>query len=204
MTKAPLPLGSDSPVFVQRFVRTLVVDQSMACTGFAVVEHDPRVELVFGITGALIAHGHIKPKGNDLTAKILDLKNDLASLAKGYEVAEIVAEDTLHITQRKAATNQAMAAALICVTEAAAVSGLPAPYLLSNNSVKKLVAGHGKADKEKVSAAVCDLWRLRPSAILDDNHSDALAIAFAWLALADEKRQKRMEKQLKTAKRKKA
>ncbi|QHZ51161.1 crossover junction endodeoxyribonuclease RuvC [Paenibacillus larvae] len=53
---------------------------------------------------------------------------------------------------------------------------------LSPSTVKRLVAGNGKAEKEDVADAVRKLLGLSPDYVFaSDDESDACAVALAWL-----------------------
>jgi Holliday junction resolvasome RuvABC endonuclease subunit len=180
----------------KRYTRSLVVDQSTTCTGFAIIEHDPEAEVSYGTMGRLIQHGRLKLKGKEALPRMIELRADLLALCKEFAIDEIVYEQTAAIMQRSAATNEAMAGAVIAVKHTAKELSLPC-YSQNPSTIKKRFTGSGKADKEAIMAAVVTNWGIPRGKILDDNHADSLAGAYVWLNMADEIRVKTKEKKVK-------
>ena len=181
----------------KRYTRSLVVDQSTTCTGWAIVEHDPHAEVSYGTCGKLIAHGVMRLKAAAPIARMCELNADILDAhAKYGGFDEIVYENTAHITQKSAATNEAMAGATIVVKDAAKTLNVPV-YSQNPMTLKKRFTGNGHADKDAIIAAVVTNWGMPRKDIINGDHADALAGAYVWLNMADELRAKTKEKKVK-------
>jgi Holliday junction resolvasome RuvABC endonuclease subunit len=181
----------------KRYTRSLVVDQSTTCTGWAIVEHDPYAEVSYGTCGKLIAHGVMKSKHAAPIARMSELHQDIIDAYKHYGgFDEIVYEDTAPMKQRSEVTNEAMAGAIISIKNATQDLGVKL-YKQNPSTIKKRFTGNGHADKEAIMAAVVTNWGIPRKDIKDDNHADSLAAAYVWLNMADELRAKAKEKKVK-------
>lgn len=175
-------------------MRSLVLDQATIKTGFAVVDDDVDQFLNYGVRGRLIEHGRIMaPASMPVIDRMTTLRTDILHLIQKFKVQELVAEDTRYVRQPSAATNQAMASALVMVQDAARQSGLPL-YYQAPSHIKSVFTGYGNADKEQIIEAVTCIWRIPRAKIKDDNHADALAAAYVWLYEGNEVRARQAQK----------
>lgn len=171
-------------------MRTLVLDQSSSCTGFALVEDDPTVPVKYGAYGRILHHGRITtPSKYGLLDRLNILRADLENLLDGhYPVDEIVMENT-QFSQRSSDGAGATGAVIRVIKDLAKKRGL-AVYFQHPTTVKKCASGKGNADKDEMISAARDLWELPNYKIKDHNHADALCGAFVWLVMGDEIRAK--------------
>jgi crossover junction endodeoxyribonuclease RuvC len=174
-------------------MRSLVLDQSTTTTGWAVVEESTTAEIYPGFSGKLISHGRINTPGKaGLVDRLTILRADIQALINAYQPGEMVIENTMFV-QRSGATSNAMGAIYVACQEIAKANKLPM-YSQNPSTIKKILTGHGKADKDMVVKAVCQYYGLPQHKILDDNHGDALGAAFVWLFRAEEVRAAKAEK----------
>lgn len=174
-------------------MRALILDQSTTTVGWAVVEEDPTAEIWPGFFGRLLDHGRIvTPSKKALVDRLTILRADIQSLINAYKPDEMVCEDTTFI-QRSGDTSNALGAIYIACKEIAKANGLKF-YKQNPSTIKKVLTGNGKADKQEVIAAVCKYYGMPLGRIMDDNHGDALGAAFVWLFRAEEVRSAKDEK----------
>lgn len=122
-----------------------------------------------------LAVGVLKIKEKDPTKKLFELSQGLNALLDKYR-PELVGLEKLYFSKNKKTA-----------LEVSQARGVIANTLLSRNlpileygpgQIKSAVAGYGSADKESVAKMVRYILNM-PNEKLDDNASDALAIAIA-------------------------
>lgn len=168
-------------------VRALVLDQSTTTTGWAVVEEDSTATLYAGFTGRLLSHGRIlTPAKAPIVDRLTIIRADIQALINVHQPQEMVIENTT-FKQKSGATSNAMGAIFLACKELASANRIDF-YTQNPKTIKKVLTGHGDADKKAVEAAVCQYFGLPRHKIKDDNHSDALGAAFVWLFRGEEVR----------------
>jgi crossover junction endodeoxyribonuclease RuvC len=174
-------------------MRSLILDQSTSITGWCVVEEDSAAQIYPGFFGRLLGHGRIvTPSKASLVDRLTILRADIQSLINSFKPDEMVCENTTFM-QRSGDTSNALGAIYIACKELAKANGM-AFYAQNPSTIKKVLTGNGKADKQEVIAAVCKFYGMPLGRILDDNHGDALGAAFVWLFRAEEVRAAKAEK----------
>jgi Holliday junction resolvasome RuvABC endonuclease subunit len=139
-------------------VKILQLDQSITCTGWAVVAYDDTLPHPYG---ALYAAGRIKPGPSKMwfLDRLLVLKKDIQSLIDLYRPDVIVCEAVSKFQQRGPKVYRALVA----------VSELIEQLAEENNclfrethpaTIKKYAANHGKADKHEMINAARMMWRV--------------------------------------------
>lgn len=169
---------------MNRYPISLVIDQGSHISGYALVEHRPNVEVSFGVFGKLHQHGIITlPNKLPLAGRLQVWETDIQQLIDAFQPDELVMENTLNFRQKSADANLAMSALLYKADEICLKNKLK-KYLTYPQKVKQALTGNGNASKQDVQKAAIQLWG-NPR-IYDENHSDALAIAFWWLSFRNE------------------
>ena len=167
--------------------RALVLDQSTRVSGYTAVDTDDPKVIYPGITGRILGHGIVVPgQSKDLSDRLLVIKADLTTLFEKFRIEELVLENT-NFPQQSADLQNAFGALWVVCQKVARDHGVPL-YHQNPGSIKKDVAGSGKADKRQVTEAVCRILNLSPASIKDDNHGDSLAGAIRWLMKCKEVR----------------
>jgi Holliday junction resolvasome RuvABC endonuclease subunit len=175
-------------------MRSLVLDQSTTTVGAAVVEEDSTATIYPGFTGRLIWDGRlITPSKTPLVDRLSIIKADIQQLITAFKPDELVVENTTFIKQRSGNTSNALGAIYIACQELASANRI-AFYSQNPSTIKKVLTGHGDADKEAVIKAVCQYFGIPRHKILDDNHGDALGAAFVWLYRGEEVRAAKVAK----------
>lgn len=147
-------------------MRVLALDPSLQSFGFAVVDT---------ATPRLIASGTIrtKPKHAHLQ-RLTTLRDGIAAAARKHGPFDAIAcEGGFSNAKHSGTTTQVQAEArAVCLLVAWEIAGHPPVTILAPASVKKAVAGHGRADKEAMIAAVERVLGVR----LPSDEADACAV----------------------------
>ncbi len=157
--------------------KTLVVDQSSTCCGFAVLNGRE-----------LEAHGILTSREKDSMRRLLDFWKDLRQLAQEHRIDEIVIEH-LHYNggqfTSQATQVEPLAGSSVICRFTAVYAGIPL-YRIRPQTWKAAIGARGTRDtiKQDVCRKVCQYWGLDEEVIKSSDHSDALGIAACWLVYA--------------------
>ena len=161
--------------------RSLIIDQSSTCCGFAVME---------GIE--LREHGVLLSRGKSSTVRLLEFWNDLKNIAHQWKINEVVFEK-LHysggkITPMANIIEPMAGAAMIC--KFVACDYAAKVYTIRPQTWKSVVGAKGNRAniKADVRRKVCQYWDIDEAQIRSSDHSDALGMAAYWQHFADEYR----------------
>jgi crossover junction endodeoxyribonuclease RuvC len=149
-------------------LRVLGVDPGFGRTGLGVID-------MVGGEGTHVWHEVIEtPKGEDYSARIQTVRNDVAEAIRRFKPHCAAVETLFFQTNVRTAMKVGMARGVILL--ALADAGLPIVEI-TPNQVKQGIAGYGGADKKQVAEMVKRQLHLEHAPKLDDA-ADALAIAF--------------------------
>lgn len=159
--------------------RALLLDQSSTICGYAAIDCNTDHRGPYGSHGKLLGHGTVDLRScKDIVGRVSIFREDLQALFGYFKPHELVVEDTRYIQQPRAENNHNQGAILFACQEVAQQAGVPLWYL-NPGTVKKQATGNGRADKAQMVSAAKALW---PGELVgDDNHADALCMAFTWL-----------------------
>lgn len=156
-----------------RKVRMIILslDLSMNSTGFAIMESD-------GTNIKLIRKGIIKAKGKETHTKRLRRQYDVfISIKEEYEKEElIVVKESLHVGRLKTSLTLAKVHGITDLLFESVIEYAP-------TTIKKCVAGNGKANKKEVESGVRRLLQNEVLEFNTDDESDAIAVALAYYIL---------------------
>jgi crossover junction endodeoxyribonuclease RuvC len=160
-------------------MKVLGLDPALRVTGYGVVE--ARAQRL-----SLIEAGVIAPHpGNALEVRLRELHAAVTEIIAATRPDLLVIEE-LYTTYRNLQTAIMMGHARGVLALAGAQAGLPV-RTLGHTRVKRALIGTGSARKEQVNAMVTHLLGLRRPPRPNDV-SDALALAIAYLNVADHER----------------
>lgn len=155
----------------QRVAKTIIgLDLSMSSTGYAVVEVSDNKEV------RLIKKGLIKGNSNQSHHKRLTKQHEvLRGLSTEYTDTTIVKEQLLFSPPKPAS----ILAKVHGVTDLV----FPKVHQIYPSTVKKLVTGNGRANKQEVADAVYEHLDVTKDELTfeTDDESDAIAVVFAYL-----------------------
>lgn len=156
-------------------VRYAGLDLSLTSPGFAIIDVKDRVP-------HFIASSHVKTEPADVQALRYEIIEAHALLFfREFRPVDVVVRE-IWPPSRNYAQNDKVHGAWSAVDRALAAFGLTVAANITPTSVKKLVAGSGKAEKPEVAAAVRKWLRLPADyKFATDDESDAAAIALAHL-----------------------
>lgn len=148
-------------------LRVLGIDPGFGRTGLGVID-------MSGGEGTHVWHEVIEtPKGEDYSARIQTVRNDVAEAIRRFKPHCAAVETLFFQTNVRTAMKVGMARGVILL--AIADAGLPI-IEITPNQVKQGIAGYGGADKKQVADMVKRQLRLACAPKLDDA-ADALALA---------------------------
>ncbi len=157
-------------------MRVLGIDPALRVTGYGVIEQRGRtVGLVEAGVVAARADRPLEERLAQLHAGVVEI------LAQTHP--DIVVIEELYTTYKNPTTAILMGHARGVMCLASAQAGVPV-RTLGHAHVKRALVGSGAARKDQVNAMVTRLLKLR-SAPKPNDVSDALAIALAYLNIAD-------------------
>lgn len=173
-------------------MRTILVDQSSSCCGFAVLEGKHLAAPVKGVE----PHGIFEPvrKSAKVPRRLLEMQSDLMALVQHFQPDEMVIEwHHYHGMQSWRAIEPVAASAQMC--EMVAANYFIPVYRIKQQSWKAACGAKGDKDhiKAEVSRIVCQFWHLSPSVIKSSDHSDVLGMAAAWAIIGDDLRSEWIE-----------
>ncbi|MHB0937567.1 MAG: crossover junction endodeoxyribonuclease RuvC [Armatimonadota bacterium] len=149
-------------------MRILGIDPGLIATGYGVVEMSEQYRL------DCLAAGVIRPDSKDLTARLLQIHEQVTKILHEF-IPDALAIEDLFTTYEHPKTAVLMGHARGVVVLAAAQRAVPV-INYAPTEMKRAVTGHGRASKQQVQAMVQRLLRL-PEAPTPDHVSDALALA---------------------------
>lgn len=160
--------------------RTLIIDQSSSCCGYAVIQ-----------AGELLEYGTIEPtvKMSKAPRRLREMYDDLQGMIERLKPTEIVLEEHhLHGMQSTKSIKPLAGATNICEM-AADKAGIPV-YFVRPQRWKAACGAKGKKEviKQDVLRIVCRYWGINESDIRSFDQSDALGMAACWKILADDLR----------------
>ena len=148
-------------------LRILGIDPGYAIVGFGLVESG-------GGKQRLLSCGAINtPAGLRLSARLLQIANDLEELLFKFKPDALAIEELFFANNQKTVINVAQARGVILL--AAQERGIPI-FEYTPLQVKQSVVGYGRAEKRQVMEMVKILFHL-PGVPRPDDAADALAIA---------------------------
>lgn len=165
-------------------MRVLALDQSSTICGYALIETAGVHPDAFGNSqpGKLLESGLIhSPEKNDIR-RVLDIGARIKAKLLAAQAEKLVIEGHTYATMQTADTTERLAAVTFLARYVAQEIGLTEPMRVYTGTMKLVAGGHGKADKEMVRAGTCRFWGLDPAKFNNDNETDALGIAQAFLA----------------------
>jgi len=146
-------------------IRVIGIDPGSVITGYGVVDTDGR-------RSVLVAHGHIRIKGDDLAGRLGCVFQGVSEVLEQWQPHEMAIEDVF--VNRNALSALKLGQARGAAVVAACRFEIPvAEY--TPRRVKQSVVGTGAADKIQVQHMIKRLLNLRES--LQADAADALAIA---------------------------
>jgi len=149
-------------------MRILGIDPGLIATGYGVVEVSEHYRL------DCLAAGVIRPDSKDLTARLLQIHEQVTKILHEF-IPDALAIEDLFTTYEHPKTAVLMGHARGVVVLAAAQRAVPV-INYAPTELKRAVTGHGRASKQQVQAMVQRLLRLS-EAPTPDHVSDALALA---------------------------
>ena len=157
-------------------VRVLGIDPALRVTGYGVIEKRRN-----GVV--LVEAGVVSPQtSRALEERLAELHEGIAAVLHDTK-PDIVVIEELYTTYKNPMTAILMGHARGVMCLASAQAGVRVETL-GHAHVKRALVGSGAARKEQVNAMVTRLLKLR-SAPKPNDVSDALAIALAYLTMAD-------------------
>ena len=161
----------------------VALDQSSTGCGVAVVDTEKTHLNAMGleIKGGLLESATLKPKGKFDIERIYNLGSLVKQILEKYSASLMVVESHIYGTLKSSEAAEGLASSTFICRFVAWQQGLQDPIRLVVPRWKKIVTGSGKAKKPEVKQATCTWWGKNPSEVKDDNQSDALAIAQAYL-----------------------
>lgn len=160
-------------------LRILGIDPGLRVTGYGVIEGN-------GYGARLIEAGIVTPAARGtLEERLHELHGGIAAVIAATHPDVLIIEE-LYSTYRNLQTAILMAHARGVLCLAGAQVGVPV-QTLAHSRVKRALVGSGAARKEQVGAMVSRLLGL-PRRPHPSDVSDALALALAYLNVADERR----------------
>lgn len=182
------------------------IDQGIANCGYAVVELKHNDEL------HILESGTIKTTSKqELSKRIETIYNTVIHLSKQYNVNILGCEKLFFSPKQKSATNakgRNKSASIVYTNMATGVL-----YLIAGEqdlhikefvpgTVKKYVAGHGRASKEEVEKAVISLVENLNKEISSEHEGDSIAIGITAVRFKKELMEKGLEREEKPKKKK--
>ncbi len=148
-----------------RLIRVLGIDPGSVITGYGLIDTD-------GARSFHIAHGHIRVKGENFAERLGCIHAKLVDVVDEWHPDEVAVEQVF-------LSNNAMSALKLGQARGAAISAVVSRSLpvseYAARSVKQVVTGTGKADKQQVQTMVKAL--LQVDATIQVDAADGLAIA---------------------------
>ena len=145
------------------------IDPGTRITGYGVIE-------IMGQTSTSlrhVAHGAIRPGGDELPARLSAIFLELRSVFEAYHPAEVALETSFHY--KNAATALKLGQARGVAILAASLLDIPV-FEYAPTEIKKATCGYGQAGKDQVAAMVCTILNLPARSIPSPDASDALAV----------------------------
>jgi crossover junction endodeoxyribonuclease RuvC len=146
----------------------LGIDPGLAATGYGVI----RVE---GSHLRHVAHGAFTTaSGQDHGDRLLAIRDALTAVLARYRPDQAGVESLFFSRNVRSAlpVAEARGVILLCLADAGVAVGEHTPL-----RVKQAVLGHGRADKQQMSAMVRVLFQIDPDEPLPHHAADALAVA---------------------------
>ncbi|MDT8391157.1 MAG: crossover junction endodeoxyribonuclease RuvC [Lentisphaeria bacterium] len=154
-------------------LRILGIDPALRCTGYGLLD-------TFGSSLKAIDCGVIRtPAKRPVSDCLRRLAGGVAELIKSYSPDVVAIEGGFY--SKNAKTAMVLGCARGVVIAGAATAGLEV-YEYAPRRVKQAVCGYGNADKEQLSAFLCQLTGLNPDQLMSDA-TDALGVAFCHNAM---------------------
>ncbi len=156
-------------------MRVMGIDCGGEFTGYGIVEHDPRGELVCLEVGVV----RLSPRER-LERRLEQIFSRLTELIEHHRPDVVAIEDVFHAANSKTALKlgHVRGVAMLCAARAGLEVVSYAPL-----TVKSAVVGYGRAEKTQVQVMVARLLKL-PSLPEPSDAADALAIAICHLHTA--------------------
>ncbi len=139
------------------------IDPGTRATGYGVIE-------IGSSTDKYIAHGTIKPQGDDLSLRLKTIYRELDEIFRQYRPQEVAVETSFYSKNAQTALKLGQVRGVIFL--AAALNDIPV-FEYAPTEIKKAACGYGQAEKQQVSAMVCTILNIRP--IKSADATDALA-----------------------------
>lgn len=154
-------------------LRILGIDPALRCTGYGLLD-------TCGSSLKAIDCGVIRtPAKRPVSECLRRLAGGIAELIEGYSPDVVAIEGGFY--SKNAKTAMVLGCARGVVIAGAATAGLDV-YEYAPRRVKQAVCGYGNADKEQLSAFLCQLVGLNPDQLMSDA-TDALGVAFCHNAM---------------------
>ncbi|MER3441835.1 MAG: crossover junction endodeoxyribonuclease RuvC [Gemmataceae bacterium] len=145
----------------------LGLDPGIRVTGYAVVR-----QTAAGIH--LVEAGLVRPAGRSLSERLGDLFQDIQHLIHQHR-PQALAIESLYAHYAHPRTAILMGHARGCLLLAAALASIPV-YAYSATHIKRLITGHGRADKEQIQRVIQEELALA-SRLQPHDVADAVAVA---------------------------
>lgn len=152
----------------------LGIDSALSKTGFALVQKNARGR------PKLIRSGLIKTNSkDDIQTRLMAIYDELIGLADEQLLIDVIVVENVMFVAAGADAAIKLGAARGVVYLLAAQMGWPM-FLYPPATVKKVVAGHGRAGKDDVQRVVRDVLLLKSTQ--QEDEADATAVALCYLA----------------------
>lgn len=152
--------------------RVMAFDVSTTATGVCVLDCDPVAFAVSNAGLSIVAITTLKPRG-DLIDRLRSFRDTVPALLEEFTPSVIACEEPVSFAkQGNTPIKMGMAAGIVAI----ASNDLPV-FLYPPSKIKKAVAGHGHGKKWFVAEVAAHRYGFTLPAELDDNATDALAVA---------------------------
>lgn len=156
-------------------MRTILgIDCGTAITGWAIIKyHDLKTSPTLIDFGTIETH-KLSPEAD----RLLEIGNSVATLIDEFKPNELAIEDIFFFKNAKTVIKVSQARGVVIYKSVEKGLGY---FSYTPPQVKQALTGYGRADKKQIMLMIQQLFKL-PSAKLQDDAADALAIAYAhWL-----------------------
>ena len=157
----------------KRTIRVLGIDPGSVITGYGVVDSN-------GARSIYVAHGHIRVKGDTFPEKLGHIHAALLEVVGQWQPEQVAIEQVFISNNPMSALKlgQARGAALSAVV----TQGLPVSEYAAR-SIKQVVTGSGRSDKQQVQIMVKSLLGLNRPVQVDAGDGLAIALCHAHVGV---------------------
>jgi len=149
------------------------IDPGSVITGYGIIESN-------GARSVYVAHGHIRVKGDNFAQRLGHIHSALADIIDEYQPAQVAIEQVF-------VSNNAMSALKLGQARGAAITAVVSRDIpvseYAARSVKQVVTGSGRSDKNQVQVMVKSLLGLNRPVQVDAADGLAIAICHAHSGL---------------------